>query len=59
MYNIDPRAKIVENVTIGDNVAIGANVVVTKDIPMNSIVAGIPAKIISYKGAVGFILNPS
>ena len=33
-------------VTIGDNVIIGANAVVTKDVPSNSVVAGIPARVI-------------
>lgn len=33
---------------IGDNVVIGANSVVTKDIPSNTVVAGVPARII-YK----------
>ncbi|MED4254021.1 serine acetyltransferase [Priestia megaterium] len=33
--------------TIGDNVVVGANAVVTKDIPSNCVVAGVPAKIIS------------
>jgi acetyltransferase-like isoleucine patch superfamily enzyme len=37
---------IMPNVTIGENVIIGANSVVTKDIPPNSVVAGIPAKVI-------------
>ncbi|GAX86812.1 serine O-acetyltransferase [Lebetimonas natsushimae] len=31
---------------VGDNVKIGANAVVTKDIPDNCVVAGVPAKII-------------
>ena len=39
-------ARIFGNVTIGNNVVIGANSVVTKNIPDNCIVAGIPAKII-------------
>lgn len=39
-------AKIIGSVTIGNNVVIGANSVVTKDIPDNAVVAGIPAKII-------------
>jgi serine O-acetyltransferase len=34
---------------IGNNVTIGAGAVVTKDIPDNSIVGGVPAKIISGK----------
>ena len=42
-------AKIFGAVTIGDNVTIGANAVVTKDIPSNVIVGGVPAKILRYK----------
>lgn len=38
---------ILLNVKIGDNVIIGAGSIVTKDIPSNSIVAGIPAKVIN------------
>lgn len=44
---IFPGAKIIGHVIIGNNVVIGANAVVTHDIPNNSIVAGIPAKVIS------------
>lgn len=43
---IGAGAKIIGPITIGDNVKIGANAVVTKDIPANCIVAGIPAKIL-------------
>lgn len=39
-------AKIIGGVHIGDNVIVGANSVVVHDIPSNSIVAGIPAKVI-------------
>lgn len=42
-------AKILGKVSIGNNVTVGANAVVTKDIPDNVIVGGIPAKIIKYK----------
>jgi len=38
--------RIIGDVTIGNNVMIGANAVVTKDIPDNCMVAGIPAKIL-------------
>jgi serine O-acetyltransferase len=48
-------AKIIGNIRIGDNVAIGANAVVTKDVPPNATVAGIPAKIINYLGSKDFI----
>lgn len=42
-------AVIIGGIQIGDNVEVGANAVVTKDIPDNVVVAGIPARIISYK----------
>lgn len=41
-------AKIIGNITIGNHVMIGANSVVTKDIPNNVFIGGIPAKIIRY-----------
>lgn len=41
-------SKVLGDVRIGNNVMILANAVVTKDIPDNCIVAGIPAKIIRY-----------
>lgn len=37
---------IMPGVTIGENVIVGANSVVTKDIPDNAVVGGIPARII-------------
>jgi serine O-acetyltransferase len=44
-------SRIFGEVTIGNNVVIGANSVVTKDIPDNCVVSGIPAKIIKRDGA--------
>ena len=41
-----------EGITIGNNVIVGANSVVTKDVPSEAIVAGIPAKIIKFKSEV-------
>ena len=40
------QAMILPGVTIGDNVIVGAGAVVTKDIPPNSVVVGVPAKVI-------------
>mgnify|MGYP001052911213 CR=1 FL=1 len=37
---------ILPGVTIGDNVVIGAGSVVTKDIPSNTVAAGVPARVI-------------
>lgn len=44
--NIGWDAIIMPGVTVGDNCIIGAGAVVTKDIPSNSVVAGVPAKVI-------------
>lgn len=46
---IFPGAKVIGGVAIGDNVVVGANSVVIKDIPANSVVAGVPAKVIDSK----------
>ncbi len=54
---IGPGAKIFGKITIGNNAAIGANCVVTKDVPENGVVVGIPGKVISYEGSVGYINN--
>ncbi|RYD33414.1 MAG: sugar O-acetyltransferase, partial [Verrucomicrobiaceae bacterium] len=43
---IGGNAVINPGVTIGDNVVIAAGAVVTKDVPDNVVVAGIPAKVI-------------
>ena len=40
-------AKLLGGIHIGDNAVIGANAVVAKDVPANSVVAGVPAKVIS------------
>lgn len=52
---IGPNVNIIENVIIGDNSSIGAGSVVTKNIPENATVAGVPAKILSYKEPGRFI----
>jgi len=43
---IGSGAKILGNVTIGDNVIIGANAVVIHDVESNTVVGGIPAKVL-------------
>lgn len=40
------NSMILKNVTVGDNCIIGAGAVVTKSIPSNSVVCGVPARII-------------
>lgn len=47
---IGAGAKVLGSITIGDNAVIGANAVVTKNVPANCTVAGVPARIIKRDG---------
>ena len=42
-------AKVLGGITMGKNSLAAAGAVVLKDVPMNAIVGGVPAKVISYK----------
>ena len=46
---IGANAFIGGGITIGDNSIVGANSVVTRDVPPNSIVAGVPARVVGTK----------
>lgn len=50
--HIGSNATVLPGVTIGSNVIVGAGAVVTKDIPDNCIVAGVPAEIRKQKSPV-------
>jgi len=52
---IAPGARIIGNIRVGNGCAIGANAVVTKDLPDNSVAVGVPAKVISSEGSVGYV----
>lgn len=55
---VGPQVSIVENVVINKKSTIGAGAVVTKDVPENATVAGVPAKILNYNNPGYYINNP-
>lgn len=52
---IGPGAKIIGAVRVGDRAAVGANCVVTRDVPDDGVVVGVPGKVISLEGSKGYI----
>lgn len=52
---IGPGAKVIGAVVVGNNAAIGANCVVTKNVPDNSVVVGVPGRVISQRGTAGYV----
>ena len=47
---IGSGAQVVGPITVGENAKIGANAVVTKDVPANAVMVGIPAKNVNKDG---------
>ena len=46
--SVGSSSTILCGLTIGENAIVGAGAVVTKDVPANAVVAGVPAKLIKY-----------
>ena len=54
---IGPGASVIGAIRVGNNVAIGTNCVVTRDVPDNAVVVGIPGRVVSFKGSAGYVNN--
>lgn len=54
---IAPGAMVLGGIEVGNYVAIGANCVLTKTVPDNAVVVGIPGQIISHKGSKSYVEN--
>ena len=54
---IAPHVSIVDDVNIGNNSSVGAGAVVTKNVPENATVVGVPAKVINYNNPGRYVCN--
>ena len=48
---IGSGAQVLGPITVGENAKVGANAVVTKDVPANAVMVGIPAKNVNKEGS--------
>lgn len=54
---LGPGCKVIGGICLGNDVAVGANSVVVNSVPDFSVVAGVPAKIISSRGSSDYVVN--
>lgn len=56
--NLAPGSQVLGAVVIGNDVLVGANAVVVRSVPERGVAGGIPAKVISWEGAFGYVEYP-
>src|SRR5690625_2441646 len=56
---IGAGAKVLGPITVGDDVQIGANAVVVRDVPADSVVVGVPAKVRNRPPVTGELEDPA
>jgi serine O-acetyltransferase len=54
---LGPGCKVIGGVYLGNDVAVGANSVVLDSIPDSAVAAGIPAKLVSFRGSSDYVIN--
>jgi serine O-acetyltransferase len=54
---LGPGCKVIGGICLGNDVAVGANSVVVESVPDLGVAAGVPAKVISYKGSSEYVVN--
>lgn len=54
---LGPGCKVIGRIHLGNDTAVGANAVVLESVPDSGVVTGIPAKVISFKGSVNYVVN--
>ena len=52
---IGPGVKVIGGIRVDNNSAIWANCVVTRDVPENAVVVGIPGRVISFNDSAGYV----
>ena len=54
---LGPGCKVIGGISLGNDVAVGANSVVVESVPDFGVAAGVPAKVISFKGSSEYVVN--
>ena len=54
---LGPGCKVIGGICLGNDVAVGVNSVVVDSVPDFGVVAGVPAKTISYRGSSCYVVN--